>query len=56
MDTRLLLVGALLIVAGVIRHFIPAGILPRSSFKIMLPGWIIAGLGVLLVIAGLILG
>jgi hypothetical protein len=56
MDTRLLILGALLIVVGIIRHFIPKGALPHIGYKIMVPGWIIAGVGVVLVIAGLILG
>jgi hypothetical protein len=56
METKFLIVGALLIVVGGIRHFVPKAMLPRIGYKIMLPGWMIAGLGVILVIAGLILG
>ncbi len=56
MDTRLLIVGILLIVVGVIRHFVPKAMLPRPGNKIILPGWMIAEPGVILVIAGLLSG
>jgi hypothetical protein len=56
MDTKFLAVGVLLIIVGVIRHFIPRGVLPKIGYKVALPGFVISGLGVVLVIAGLVLG
>jgi hypothetical protein len=56
MDMKLLAVGVLVIIIGVIRHFMPQGVLPRVGVRVQLPGYAIVGLGFLLVIAGLILG
>lgn len=56
MEFKLVAVGVLLIIAGIIRHFIPTGILPKVGFHLNVPGYIIAGLGVILIIAGILSG
>jgi hypothetical protein len=56
MEFKLVAVGVLLIVAGIIRHYIPAGIFPKVGFHLDVPGYLIAGLGVILLIAGVLSG
>ena len=52
---QLIIVGAILIILGIIRHF--AGIsMPKIGFQLVkLPAIAIAGLGVLIVVASLLL-
>jgi len=52
MNMMLIIVGVVMIALGAIRHFMP-GLLRK---KITLPGYMIAGLGVLLAIAGFLSG
>ena len=58
MEIKLVAVGTLLIIAGIIRHFIPTGVLPKVSvgLRLNIPGWVIAVLGVILLIAGILYG
>jgi hypothetical protein len=56
MEIKLVVVGVLLIIAGIIKHFIPKGIMPRIGYHLNIPGYMIAGIGVILLIAGVLLG
>jgi hypothetical protein len=56
MESKLVIVGVLLIIVGIIKHFIPKGILPRIGYHLDVPGYLIAGIGIILLIAGLLLG
>ncbi len=56
MQLKLIEVGALLIIVGIIMHFVPPGMLPKIGWHpIKIPGYIVAISGALLVIAGLLL-
>jgi hypothetical protein len=51
MQIRLIVVGLTVILLGILRHFAP-GI---SKKRAILPGYLITGIGVLMVIAGILL-
>jgi hypothetical protein len=56
MDTKLIILGVIITVLGLIRHFVPGGMLPGIfRKKNTLPGYLLAGLGVLMAIAGILL-
>jgi uncharacterized membrane protein len=57
MDTKLIILGVIIIIIlGLIRHFVPGGMLPGIfRKKNTLPGYLLAGLGVLMAIAGILL-
>lgn len=55
MDTMLMAVGVILLLIGLIRHYLP-GWLPQTRFRLVkLSGMVTAGVGVLLVVVGIIL-
>jgi hypothetical protein len=56
MESKLIIVGVLLIIVVIIRHFLPKGILPRIGYHLEVPGYLIAGIGIILLIAGVLLG
>jgi hypothetical protein len=66
MDTKLIILGVIIIILGLIRHFVPGGMLPgifRKNNTLpgifrknnTLPGYLLVGLGILMAIAGILL-
>ena len=56
MQIRLIVVGLIVILLGILRHFAPGGMSPGIFKKrVILPGYLISGVGVLMVIAGILL-
>jgi hypothetical protein len=55
MEIKLVIVGAILVILGIFRHFSGKS-MPKIGFQLVsLPGIVIAGPGILLVIAGALL-
>lgn len=59
MITAVVVLGILLVIVGLVRHFILRGAMPHIGYQLIrldsVPGYIIAGIGVIFVILGLVL-
>ncbi len=56
MQIKLIGAGILLMIVGIIMHFVPAGMIPKIGWHpVRIPGYIVAIVGFILAIAGLLL-